>query len=264
MTTALRGTKDDGAKAPLDMIYPKFLEQLAFVLKEGEETYGVNNWRELKMSRILAAMMRHTNAINAGEWLDPKSNRPHVAHIAAGAMFLDWIAHHVKPGQDDRRFALEQEPSPDPYEEEIATIIAISAAEGDGDADEPTAGWGKPPALLRRAMDPLPEVQEYTHDGHTTLAMLQSEVVTWADAAIGPRTYKDSITKMVMEELPELLLDPESPLEFGDVAILLLDLAHLAKIDITEAVRSKLAINRKRKWARDEKTGLIHHVEDGT
>lgn len=94
-----------------------------------------------------------------------------------------------------------------------------------------------------------------------SVARLQSEVVEWADRAIGSeRTYNQAIAKLAMEELPELLLDPKSPLEWADCMIILLDLAHLAGINPVTAVRDKLKINEGREWEQNENTGLFHHV----
>lgn len=88
---------------------------------------------------------------------------------------------------------------------------------------------------------------------------IQQEVVEWISSVRPDRTAANAYDKLIeeVEELKESeLLDP---LEFADVLILVLDLAHMADIDIVSAVRHKLAINRKRRWAVDDK-GILNHV----
>jgi len=92
---------------------------------------------------------------------------------------------------------------------------------------------------------------------------LVNDIISWADDAIGKdRTAENALTKMVMEEIPELLhAEPiDLPLEAADIGILFFDYCHLKGIDIFEAMAKKHAINKKRSWERDPNTGLIHHV----
>ena len=82
---------------------------------------------------------------------------------------------------------------------------------------------------------------------------LQQEIVEWADEVFPERTLTNALTKLVLEEVPELWRDLRdtgslNPLELADVAILLLDVAHLADIDLEVAVRDKMQINRNRAW----------------
>lgn len=219
--------KNDGNKPKLGLIHPALLIQTAFVLEEGDAQYGEGNWKGLFLSRVIDAMDRHLLAIKSGEDIDSKSCKPHYAHIAAGCSFLAWYHENGVLGssQDDRPW----------LDHESRTRAA--------------------------QLEPPPRGLDDGFDLPTTLTELQGEIVEWADHDIGPcRTYRDAITKLVMEELPELLLDPESALEWADVMILVMDLAHLAKIDMADAVREKLNINRNREWNRDERTGLFHHV----
>jgi len=93
------------------------------------------------------------------------------------------------------------------------------------------------------------------------LGALQAEIASWADEIIPDRKVSHAFDKMVEEEIPELLESEfMDPLEFADVAILLLDVAHLAGIDIETAVRDKMKINRDREWAVD-KNGRLGHVK---
>lgn len=320
MTFEQTGTKDDGNKPRLGLIHPMLLIQTAHVLAEGNTQYGENNWQGLRVSRIIDAMSRHLLAIHSGEDIDPKSRRPHAAHLASGCSFLSWMMENGRmgTGQDDRPFRESKpktygvKPTPriedidavrmsreeaidiakeyaglfrpsyyaEPFEPHEWVVQAILAA-----ANKPIAPPGQIDAVRELAkvysdMHPatvfgvdLAREPDKTVIGHfaqdifgddddtVSCAAIQGEVVEWADGTIGKdRTYNNAIQKLVMEELPELLLDPESPTEWADVAIIVLDLAHLAKIDIVKAIRTKLDINRKRVWGKNEKTGLVHHI----
>lgn len=92
---------------------------------------------------------------------------------------------------------------------------------------------------------------------------LQQEIAEWADSvpALKERTWRDAMTKMMMEEIPELITGGcTDPMEFADVAILLFDAAALQDIDIVQAMRDKMAVNRERIWEVDE-FGTVSHVE---
>ena len=77
-------------KAPLRLVPPALTIEVARVMKLGAEKYGPYNWREysVKLSVYLEAMLRHLLAAMDGEWEDPESGAPHVAHIAAGVAIL--------------------------------------------------------------------------------------------------------------------------------------------------------------------------------
>lgn len=98
------------------------------------------------------------------------------------------------------------------------------------------------------------------------LDMLQDRIVRWADSVPGlqDRTPEDALKKLVMEELPELLTSEKSrdPMEWADIFIIMLDIAHLLELDLMSASHAKMAINEVRKWKKDERTGLVNHVEE--
>ena len=48
------------------------------------------------------------------------------------------------------------------------------------------------------------------------------------------------------------------PLELADVAILVLDLFYLQQVDLSEAVRAKLAINKSRNWQIADSGAMRH------
>lgn len=89
---------------------------------------------------------------------------------------------------------------------------------------------------------------------------LRELVVTWADEVFPERTVQNAVQKLLMEELPEYLLDRGNPLELGDLGVLLYDIAHLDGVDLEDAIRRKMAINEKRTWTIDSDTGLLNHT----
>ncbi len=140
------------------------------------------------------------------------------------------------------------------YATKWPTWYGFDAARPGG--DHTAFAWG----MVGKA--PVGGIVDGVSAGPPTIADLQKEVVTWADAVIGKgRTYENAIRKLAEEELKELLASPKNPLEFADVMILVLDLAHLGGIDIVKAVQDKMKINRQRKWAMDSR-GLYKHVQE--
>lgn len=88
---------------------------------------------------------------------------------------------------------------------------------------------------------------------------LQSEIAQWADG-LNPNRKPIGILAKLLEELAELIAsDLSDPLELADVAILLLDLFHLADIDMGEAVVAKMLINKSRVWE-IKPDGRMQHV----
>ena len=90
---------------------------------------------------------------------------------------------------------------------------------------------------------------------------LQREITEWADEIIPHRTSQKALIKM-LGEISELFENPSDELEMADIAILMFDYFHLEGVDIVEAVRKKMAINRQREWEVDEKTGMLNHVKN--
>lgn len=103
----------------------------------------------------------------------------------------------------------------------------------------------------------LPEPRE------ATLSTLQAEIKGWADEVLPGRTWWQALTKLQMEEIPELLKNPNDPLEYADLFIILVDLAAMKGVDIADAVHRKIAINRQRTWGIDPETGLLRHTKEG-
>lgn len=90
---------------------------------------------------------------------------------------------------------------------------------------------------------------------------LQKEIKEWADQVFPDRTPYAALSKMIMEEIPELLNGGlDDPGEWADLLILVMDAADLRGIDVLEAAFDKMEINRTRSWEVDPETGIMHHV----
>lgn len=95
-----------------------------------------------------------------------------------------------------------------------------------------------------------------------SIKAVQRGIVAWADSVFPDRTITNAIQKLVLEEIPEYLMDQTSGSELADIGILLFDIADMAGIDLGEAIEAKLSVNRARKWGIDNNTGLMRHVGD--
>ena len=74
------------------------------------------------------------------------------------------------------------------------------------------------------------------------------------------RTPMSTISKL-LEEVGELIASDRmhDPHELADVAILVLDLFNLQKVDMAQAVRNKMEINEARTWVVAD-NGSARHV----
>lgn len=95
---------------------------------------------------------------------------------------------------------------------------------------------------------------------------MTEEVVDWVEGFI-PRQRRDSMNTAIKltEEVSELMhamyTDGKNVgEECADVLILLLDIAYLNGVDISEAFRQKMGINRNRTWI--HKNGALKHETD--
>jgi NTP pyrophosphatase (non-canonical NTP hydrolase) len=94
-------------------------------------------------------------------------------------------------------------------------------------------------------------------------------ITLWADDQFGKdRDPQATLTKLVLEEIPELLTHKKEhglnglDTEFADTLILLLDLASLWGINVPKALEQKMTMNVARTWKVDKSTGFYNHVED--
>lgn len=86
---------------------------------------------------------------------------------------------------------------------------------------------------------------------------LTAEIVAWADSAFPKRTVQSALIKF-FSEIGELADDPSKPGEYADVCILVFDLAAMHGVDLAQAIRDKLAINKGRDWV-EMPTGVFRH-----
>lgn len=99
------------------------------------------------------------------------------------------------------------------------------------------------------------------------LPTAQRLVANWANATFPNRVPEASLSKLVLEEIPELLIHKREKGieniqgELADCFILLMDLAEIWGVDIADAVRDKMLINAKREWTHDPNTGFYNHKE---
>lgn len=89
---------------------------------------------------------------------------------------------------------------------------------------------------------------------------LAKEIFVWAENTFPERTDSSMFLKMY-SETAELIRSGGDPLEFADLVILLFDYAVRKDINITEAVRQKLEINRRRTWVIGS-DGTMSHKEN--
>ena len=247
MSTA---TKYDTGKPKMSLIDPIFMFALARVLQGGEDKYGdpsdPKHWTHgMPYSKVIDALKRHTSAIEIGEDIDPESGEPHAAHITACAMILDHYRRHDRSNLDDRRFK---------------GVCGTVQAEAAQTSVQPVAT-----GEVRLDVSQVLQHQESTSPEKTKgdVETLQERITRWADTVFPDRTAQNALQKLVMEEIPELLNGGlDDPLEYGDVLILILDVAHLRGIDAVAAAHAKMGINENRHWARDRNTGLMHHIRE--
>jgi hypothetical protein len=82
--------KLDAGKPRWGLLPFKPLAFVVRVLTKGAAKYRPHGWRSVEngVERYRDALLRHVAAHMDGEWLDPDSGEPHLAHVAANALFL--------------------------------------------------------------------------------------------------------------------------------------------------------------------------------
>ena len=97
------GIKHDSGKPDLSMISYELLEEVARVREFGAKKYSRNNWKNgFKVTRSLAATLRHIYLFLSGETHDPESGLSHLGHAVCG---LEHAIYDMKnhPENDDRK-----------------------------------------------------------------------------------------------------------------------------------------------------------------
>lgn len=97
--------KYDSDKAPLHLIPPEALVEVAEIFGFGADKYGVNNWRHdggsTNFGRTYSSIQRHLNSFWSGEDLDPESGKSHLIHAITQLIILH-IHQLEHPESDDR------------------------------------------------------------------------------------------------------------------------------------------------------------------
>lgn len=85
-----------------DLIPGRALEYVAMVYGKGSQKYEERNWEKgYKWGYSFRALLKHAFAAWRGEWLDPESGLPHLAHCVWHGLTL-MTFHEYKLGTDDR------------------------------------------------------------------------------------------------------------------------------------------------------------------
>jgi len=84
------GSKHDSSKPLMGAVPPNALLAVAKVLTFGAQKYGRDNWHQVENleTRYMDAALRHINAHQRGEQLDPESGENHLAHAVCSLMFI--------------------------------------------------------------------------------------------------------------------------------------------------------------------------------
>lgn len=91
-------SRDNAAKARVDLIESSLLIGVGRVMGFGAEKYSEGNWKlscntsshDKFVNGCYASMMRHILAAKDGEECDPESGMPHMYHVVCNAMFIDY------------------------------------------------------------------------------------------------------------------------------------------------------------------------------
>jgi hypothetical protein len=85
-----KGVKLDTGKRRWGLFPWGAAEWIVKILEYGAQKYTANGWQSVPNARqrYMDALLRHTLAAAGGEWLDPESGLPHLAHAGCNALFL--------------------------------------------------------------------------------------------------------------------------------------------------------------------------------
>jgi len=106
-----KASMDDPRKPPLDLVPPTLTLGIARVLGKGAKKYSRGNWmRGMSFSEVIAAVKRHSAAMEAGEDFDPETGERHLYHIGCCLAFLSWFMDGPRAAEyarfDDRLFGI--------------------------------------------------------------------------------------------------------------------------------------------------------------
>lgn len=111
-------------------------------------------------------------------------------------------------------------------------------------------------AIARKVRD---VVEDYIFS--QTISGVIAESSVWSENTF-PQSTTKSIATHLAREAQELKENPEDPSEMADIVLLLGHLAGITGVDLTNASREKLAINKTRKWGKIDAEGVVEHVRE--
>lgn len=94
-----------------------------------------------------------------------------------------------------------------------------------------------------------------------SLDSIAEEVITWGQSTF-PHVEAHSLAEHLRREAHELVEDSTNASEQADIFILLVQIAHRTGVDLAEAVREKLEINKRRTWKAPDAQGVVEHQEE--
>lgn len=96
------GVKHDQGKPDFSYLSYELCEAVARVREFGAKKYSRDNWKQgFKVTRSIAAAMRHLVAFANGETNDPESGLCHLGHAVCGIEHAIYDMKH-RPENDDR------------------------------------------------------------------------------------------------------------------------------------------------------------------
>jgi len=95
------GIKYDDGKTCFDLVIAEFVKEVADVFTKGLDKYPAWNYLKLHKDRIAAAHLRHFNAYQRGELIDPETGLSHLAHATCCLPML-WAIDNEFFGKDER------------------------------------------------------------------------------------------------------------------------------------------------------------------
>jgi hypothetical protein len=100
--------KKDAGKPRWELLPLDPVEMVVRVLTFGAAKYSDDGWRKVENAkeRYFGALLRHIFAFRRGEWLDPESGLPHIAHALCNLVILyelhkdsHALGNDVRPGE---------------------------------------------------------------------------------------------------------------------------------------------------------------------
>jgi hypothetical protein len=100
----MTGVKHDAGKAPMHLLPPRPLIEIAEVFDFGQAKYSAFNWTGgFPVSRLFSAMLRHLWSWWAGEDNDPESGKSHLAHAGCCLLMAMDLMRSRRGGFEDDR-----------------------------------------------------------------------------------------------------------------------------------------------------------------